>query len=295
MKIGYNEATAMKRSNLKTDLELVEKYGYDYIEIRLDMLNDYLNCMKISDLSAFFQNSNVKPYALNAIEEMNFRDKTGLLEMTEQIKNACNIAEKIQNPYLIVVPSFRNEAVKGKSTADIEENSCEVLDKLADIAEGYGVKIAFEPVGFKDCAVRSMKQAWDIVKKVNRQSVGLVIDAFNVYLFNGLKDIDVLEEIDADKIFVFHVDDCEGNIPIDKLELKHRVWPGEGVIPLKDMIKTLIEKGYDRIASVELFNPDYWELDPEVCIKTAKVKTESVIKDAVDSLTERYIGKKIQC
>lgn len=30
MKIGFNEGTAMKNSNLKIDLELTEKYGYDY-------------------------------------------------------------------------------------------------------------------------------------------------------------------------------------------------------------------------------------------------------------------------
>jgi hypothetical protein len=33
MKIGYNEATAMKKSDLFTDLALTEKYNYDYIEI----------------------------------------------------------------------------------------------------------------------------------------------------------------------------------------------------------------------------------------------------------------------
>jgi len=278
VKIGYNEATAMKKSDLEKDLFLVEKYEYDYIEIRLDMLNDYLKSKTIRDLSAFFQSSRVKPYALNAIEEINFRSKAGFHEMAEQVKKACDIAEKIQNPYLIVVPSFRNETVKRKSKADIEEDSCEVLNKLADISEEYGVKIAFEPVGFKDCAVRSIKQAWDIVRKVNRQSVGLVIDAFNVYLFDTLKDIDSIEEIDTEKLFVFHINDCEGGIPIEKLELKHRVWPGEGVIPLKDLIGRLMKKGFDKIASIELFNPEYWELEPEVALRTAKEKTERAIK-----------------
>jgi len=41
MKLGFNEATCMKHSSLQADLELCEKNGYDYIEIRLDMLADY--------------------------------------------------------------------------------------------------------------------------------------------------------------------------------------------------------------------------------------------------------------
>jgi len=278
MKVGYNEATAMKNSNLNTDLMLTEKYGYDYIEIRLDMLNEYLTSKSIDNLSEFFKNSRVKPYALNSMEEINFRDKAGVDELLEQVKKVCSIAEKINNPYLIVVPSFRNEAVKNKSASDIENDSIEVLNKLADVSEEFNVKIAFEPVGFKNCAVRSMRQAWDIVKKVDRNSVGLVIDAFNVYLYNQLKDIDVLEEIDNDKLFVFHINDCEGGVLPSELQLKHRIWPGEGVIPLKDMMKVLYKKGFDRIASVELFRPEYWELKPEDTIRTAKEKTDKVIE-----------------
>lgn len=278
MKIGYNEATAMKKSDLNTDLILTEKYGYDYIEIRLDMLNNYLSSKSINDLLDFFSSSRVKPYALNAIEEINFCDEAGFRRIGEQVKRACALAEKINNPYLIVVPSFRNEIVKNISVSEIEEDSVTVLNKLADISEEFNVKIAFEPVGFKTCAVKSIKQAWDIVSKVNRDSVGLVIDAFNVYLYNGLKDINVLEEIDFNKIFVFHIDDCEGGIPLEDLQLNNRLWPGEGIIPLKELLNILHRKRFDKIASVELFRPEYWELTPEDAIRTAKEKTEKVIK-----------------
>ncbi len=50
MKIGYNEATAKDCSTLEKDLELCEKYGFDYIEIRLDMLKDYLKTHTSDDL-----------------------------------------------------------------------------------------------------------------------------------------------------------------------------------------------------------------------------------------------------
>lgn len=278
VKIGYNEATAMKRSNLCTDLILTEKYGYDYIEIRLDMLNEYLTHHSVSDLLDFFRSSRVKPYALNAIEEINFCDKAGFYNLREQVKKACDIAEKINNPYLIVVPSFRNEVVKSKSLAGIEEDSIEVLNNLADISEEFNVKIAFEPVGFKNCTVRSMGQAWDIVRKVNRNCVGLVIDAFNVYLYDRLKDICVLEDIDIDKLFVFHINDCEGKESLEDLQLENRIWPGEGVIPLQDMLEMLYKKGFDKIASIELFRPDYWDLEPDDTIRTAMEKTDKVIK-----------------
>ncbi|MFE9549417.1 isomerase, partial [Bacillus velezensis] len=43
MKLCFNEATTLENSNLKQDLELCEKHGYDYIEIRtMDKLPEYL-------------------------------------------------------------------------------------------------------------------------------------------------------------------------------------------------------------------------------------------------------------
>lgn len=68
MKICFNQATTMKYSNLKKDLMLCEKYGYDLIEIRLDKLKDYLNEFSIESLAHFFNNSKIKPYAFNALE-----------------------------------------------------------------------------------------------------------------------------------------------------------------------------------------------------------------------------------
>ena len=42
LKLGFNEATCKENSSVEQDLELCEKYGYEYIELRLDMLKDYL-------------------------------------------------------------------------------------------------------------------------------------------------------------------------------------------------------------------------------------------------------------
>lgn len=47
MKLGINEATCKENSSLELDLQLCEKYHYDYIEIRLDMLKDYLKNIRL--------------------------------------------------------------------------------------------------------------------------------------------------------------------------------------------------------------------------------------------------------
>ena len=51
LKLGYNEATCKENSTVENDLLLCEKYGYDYIELRLDMLQEYLKTHTVDDLA----------------------------------------------------------------------------------------------------------------------------------------------------------------------------------------------------------------------------------------------------
>ena len=277
MKIGYNEATAMKRSNLQNDLILAEKYGYDYIEIRLDMLDEYLCNHSIDELVRFFAESRIKPYAFNAIEEINFCTAAHFKEIEDTLNNICSIAQQINNPYIIAVPSFRDKVIDSKIQDEINRDSVEILNKMADITEKYGVNVAFEPVGFAGCAVRSIEDAWKIVEMTDRKSIGLVIDAFNVYVNDALRDIDMFKKVPADKTFVFHINDCQKGVPLESVELKHRVWPGDGTIPINQMLHALYQKKYDKIISIELFNEQYWDMEPEDVFKIGKQKTEQQI------------------
>jgi sugar phosphate isomerase/epimerase len=42
----------------------------------------------------------------------------------------------------------------------------------------------------------------------------------------------------------------------------HRVYPGDGVAPLKAILGTLAAIGFRGTLSLELFNRDYWQQDP---------------------------------
>lgn len=270
MKLGFNEATCMKRSTVEKDLYFCEKYGYEYIELRLDMLKDYFTRNTIKDLQTFFRSSRLKPYAFNSIENINFCSSEEWAKLTDIFKFGCEIAEAIGNRYMIVVPTMGPD-MHLKSKKEIFDDSVKVLYKLADIAKPYGVKPAFEPIGDKRWCVGSLDQALEIIHAVNRDDVGLALDSINLFLFNRLENIDTIDDVPLEKLFVYHIDDCE-DLPLGTLDHCHRLYPGEGVIPLEAISKKLHTKGYNEICSVELFRPEYWELEPELVIKTAAEK-----------------------
>ena len=271
MKICFNEATTLKNSTLEKDLELCEKHGYEFIEIRLDKLKEYLETHTVDDLVNFFKNSRIKPYAFNALEFITFRDEAGYQEIKDDLKFLCEVGEKINCKKIVVVPTFD---VGSRTKAEIKEESIKRLNELADIADEYGVKLAYEFVGYPNCSVNTFGQAYDIVKTLDRDSVGMVLDCFHFHAMGSR--IEDLQKAEPEKIFIFHIDDSE-DLPVGALRDDKRLWPGEGVVDLDSILSTLKEIGYSEMASVELFRPEYWEWDAEKTIKVGKEKTEEAV------------------
>ena len=153
-----------------------------------------------------------------------------------------------------------------KTEQEVFEDSVKVLNKLADIAEPYGVCCSFEPIGDRRWCCNSLRQAWEIVQAVNRDSVGLTVDCINFYMHDKCADLEYIRKIPKEKLFVYHINDCE-DLPLRVLDHCHRIMPGKGCIPVADISKAVMDVGYDGPACLELFRPEYWDMDAEEVIK----------------------------
>jgi 2-keto-myo-inositol isomerase len=102
-----------------------------------------------------------------------------------------------------------------------------------------------------------------------------VIDSFHFYA--GGSTIAMVEALDPNLIYVFHINDAE-NLPREQLRDKHRLLPGLGILPLRELIAAFRKIGYDKVASVEIFRPEYWERDPFDLAKDARIATEGVLE-----------------
>lgn len=267
MKICFNQATTMKHSTLETDLEFCEKSGYDLIEIRLDKLHDYLTRHTLGDLRAFFEAHRIKPFAFNALEFINFRDAQGFGEIMSGLKFCCEAGKLIGCQRVVIVPTFD---VGNKTIPEIRDECVRVIHQMADVAEPFGMNLAFEFVGYPNCSVNTFGQAYDIVKTVDRKNVGIVLDCFHFHAMGSR--FEDLEAADATKIFILHLDDSE-NLPVGAARDHNRLMPGEGTVDLTRILTTLKRLGYDSMVSIELFRPEYWDWPDEENIRICYQKT----------------------
>ena len=260
MKLALNGATTM-RASLETDVQAAKAAGFDYLEIWKAKLGHG----SIRDL---FKDSGVRPLSINSIEHITFRDERAYDAIKQECRELSRIAAEIECPYIVVVPGRLPSG-----DVDVVAESVPVLAELCDIAAEHGVALAFEFLGQPDCSVQTLGLAAEIVRETARDNVGLVIDSFHFYA--GGSKLQMIEKLDPNLIYIFHINDAE-NLPRAELEDRHRLLPGLGILPLREMMAAFRKIGYDGVASVEIFRPEYWERDPFELAREAKAAAERI-------------------
>lgn len=257
MKLGFHGATTMT-SDLQTDVVVSAHAGFKALELWAAKVDHFLAGHSLAELRALLLDHDVAPLTLNSIEFIAFRGAE-----FSQIKARCHqlgqIAQAITCPTIVVVPSPTPS--RQIPWTEVVEEHVRALRDLSDIAGQYGVKLAFEFLGFGWCSVRTPRGAYEIVQKTGRENVGMVIDAAHFYGGGGL--LSEIEQIEPAHLFAFHLDDVE-DTPKEEITDATRLLPGLGVVPLAEICTRLKGIGYDGPCSIELFRPEYWVWDPKV-------------------------------
>jgi 2-keto-myo-inositol isomerase len=261
MKLAFHGATTMT-SNLETDIAVTAHAGFKALEVWAAKVDRYLAAHSLTDLKALFANHGVMPLALNSIEFIAFRGDE-YAQIQARLHELGGIAQAIGCPTVVVVPSPLPDRNLG--WINIVAEYVKVLRDLSSIARLYSIRLSFEFLGFGWCSVRTPRAAFEIIQKVDRDNIGLTVDAAHFFGGGGL--LSELDQLDPARIFAFHLDDLE-DTPKEAITDSTRILPGLGVVPLDDICARLKRIGYNGSCAVELFRPEYWDWDPnELAIK----------------------------
>jgi 2-keto-myo-inositol isomerase len=270
MKLAINGATIM-HSPLADDIEIAAECGFDAVEIWAGKLDAYLADHSLQNLRARMDALGIVPWCINSIEDITGRDAAGRRELLVQLERTAAIARAIGAPSIVVVPGRMAPFDRADAIAD----ATGVLRAMSVAAPDVG--LAFEFLGKPDCAVPTLDMAIEIVEAVDRPNVGFVIDTFHFYA--GGSALDDIGRAPVDRLFVVHLNGCE-DLPKPQLTDVHRLYPGEGVIPIDEILSRLRARGFDGTASIEIFRPSYWEQDPVEVARVAHAKAADVLARA---------------
>ena len=145
------------------------------------------------------------------------------------------------------------------ATIDDDAVSASQLRRLGDLAQEYGVRIAFEALAWGKY-VDDYRRAWRIVQLADHPAVGVCLDSFHI-LSRG-HDPRAIEDIPGDRIFFLQLADAPA-LSMDVLSWSrhHRLFPGEGSFDLTRFLTHVVRAGYDGPVSLEVFNDTFRQVD----------------------------------
>ena len=170
----------------------------------------------------------------------------------------------------IVAPS----AGAGPYTADDYKRGADNLREAGEIAKPFGVSIMLEfsrTSRFAAC----LPTALTLVRNANHPNVRVMMDIF--HFWGGVSKFEDLELLADGELHHLHFEDVPADPPREIQGQPNRVWPGEGIVPLRRVLDVLKGKHYAGAASVEMFNPAIQAMDPYDVAQRARAAVEPLI------------------
>ena len=104
-----------------------------------------------------------------------------------------------------------------------------------------------------------MDDCWALVEAAEQPNLGLCLDAF--HFFTGPSKTEDLGYLSPANLFHVQLSDLAG-IPRELAADSNRILPGEGDLPVAALVEHLETIGYEGSVSIELLNPEIWQVPP---------------------------------
>lgn len=251
------------------ELEVASDAGFKAVEIWIDSLQTYLKNggtllsakKRLDDLDITVENA-------ISFAEWIAEDKTKRRAGLEQMKREMGMLAQI--------------GCKRTAAPPIGATDNPLLD-LKQVAERYR---AILELGDKTGVVPQLEM-WGLSKNLSRvsdvmytalesghPSARVLLDVFHLY--KGKSSIDTLPLISNSAIEILHVNDYPGNLPASVITDAERLYPGDGVAPVRRILQILKNPVRPLIISCEVFNKKYYSQNALQVAKTALTKMRAV-------------------
>ena len=263
---GLNTST-IRPASLMDKIRIAGETGYTAIELWNNDLSEYEDQGgSLADVKKALDDQGLSVPTVIALHGWLNAMDSDLENALEDAKKRMAQAAAVGSTYIISSPP--------REVADLQLGG-ENYRKLLELGRELGVKPAMEFLGFVD-GVNQVKHAWEVMEVADHPDSTIVLDPFHIYRGGG--EIEDMAGIPGDKIAVFHFNDAPAEPARAEQTDADRVYPGDGILDLKRMISILKDADYSGVISLELFNPSYWEEDPEEVARIGLEKMQVVVE-----------------
>ena len=254
------------------ELETVSKAGFRSVEIWVDTLQNYLKGggtaaearRILGDLGIKIENAiGFAPWIIS--------DDAARAKGLDQLKREMEQLAEV-GCMRTAAPAVGATDPKGEKL-DLRKVA-ERYRAILDLGDQTGVVPHLELWGFSHNLNR-LSDVMYVAIESGHPKARVLLDVYHLY--KGGSSLDSLPLVGPTAIEVFHVNDYPANMPRETIVDGDRVYPGDGVAPIQNILRKIKTDGKTIVLSLEVFNKGYYAQDAAVVAKTSFEKMKKMI------------------
>jgi len=251
------------------ELETASVAGFPSVEIWADSLQAYLATggtvrdavKRINDLGLTIENS-------ISFNEWIVDDDAARKQGIENMKKEMGLLAEL---------GCKRIAATGKgapnSTAPNLDTIADRYRAVLELGDASGVVPILEMWGF----MKNMSNVSEVLysaMNTGHPSASILLDVFHLY--KGNTSLDTLPLMAPHAVEILHMNDYPAGLSREIITDADRVYPGDGVAPIKRILQILKQREKPLVLSTEVFNKEYYKQDALLVAKTAFGKMKAI-------------------
>lgn len=254
------------------ELETASKAGFRSVEIWIETLQTYLKTgATTADARKVLADNGIKVENAIGFAPWIVDDESARAKGLEQLKSEMEMLAQIGCRRVATPPIGAQSA--GSPKVDLYK-AAERYRAILELGDKTGVVPQLELWGFSPNLSR-LSEVMFVAIESSHPSARVLLDIYHLY--KGSSGSVSLPLVGKPAIEVFHVNDYTADFPRDKITDADRVFPGDGVAPIRDTLKLIKRTDMPIVVSLEVFNKTYYAQDAQTVAKTAMTKMKAMV------------------
>lgn len=257
--------------SLTEDVDIAGKAGYDAIEPWFRKINPWVEAGgKLADLRKRIEDNGLTVESSIGFGKWIVDDDAERAKGLEECKRDMDTIAQLGGKRIAAPPA----GASGPMDLDV---MAERYRALLDLSDTMGIIPQIEMWG-PSPAIGTIEKAIYIAVRSGHPKACFLGDVYHNY--KGGCSFEGFKLLGPGALQNFHMNDYPANPPRETIKDEHRVYPGDGIGPVVEVLKTFIDIGAYPVLSLELFNPTYWAQPALEVAKTGLEKMKTCVAKA---------------
>jgi sugar phosphate isomerase/epimerase len=256
-------------------IEIAAKAGYRAIEPWIREIDQYVKTGRsLKELGKRIQDRGLHVESVIGFFEWIVDDDQRRAKGLEEARRNMDLVQQIGGKRLAAPP------VGATKQTDLNlHRAAERYRVLLELGAKMGVVPQVELWGHSQSLSRLGEVALVAIESGHSQAC-ILADVYHLY--KGGSNLNGLGLLGPASMYVLHFNDYPAQPSRADITDAQRVYPGDGVAPLKDILRTLRRIGFRGVLSLELFNRGYWQQDALTVARTGREKMQRIVRASLE-------------